>query len=345
MVKNKIKKRVLQEISYASGKYLISPEIVSLVVTFRCNFKCQACTVWRAEKYPELSQAEWEKISDQLKFSLSKKTSIEISGGESMIRKDLVFFLINHLKNFFENVGINSNGYLLDEKNISDLKMAGVDFVKISLYGLKETVHDDLRGVPGSAKKAKEAIDLLQKQGIQVDIGVLITRKNISDIPNLINYYNRPGHEKISIVLQSLDEPIGVEPASGQDKIATIESLWPDKKSIEELFSWLSKNKTQKIKNSTASLSAIKQYYLDQASALKRRCFAGQRSLVIYPDGKLAVCYKGAIIGNMANENLKDILIGEKARKERLKIKKCPKKCRIIGCNFSKTIPEILGIR
>lgn len=341
MVKNKIKKRVLQEISYASGKYLISPEIVSLVVTFRCNFKCQACTVWRAEKYPELSQAEWEKISDQLKFSLSKKTSIEISGGESMIRKDLVFFLINHLKNFFENVGINSNGYLLDEKNISDLKKAGTDFVKISLYSLDDKIHNKMRGVPESAQKAKKAIDFLQQENMPVDLGVLITSENISDIPALINFYSNPKYKNVSIILQPLDEPIGVEPASGQDKIATIESLWPDKKSIEELFSWLSKNKTQKIKNSRASLSAIKQYYLDQASALKRRCFAGQRSLVIYPDGKLAMCYKGAIIGNMANENLKDILIGEKAIKERLKIKKCPKKCRIIGCNFSKTIPEI----
>ena len=233
---------------------------------------------------------------------------------------------------------------MLDEKTISDLKEAGIDFVKISLYGLDETVHDDLRGVPGSAQKAKEAIDFLQKQGIRVDVGVLITAKNISDIPSLINYYNRPGYEKVSIVLQPLDEPIGQEPVSGQDKIATIENLWPDKKSIEELFSWLGKNKTQKIKNSKASLSAIKQYYFDQTSATKRRCFAGQRSLVIYPDGKLALCYKGGIIGNVARENLEEILSGKKAQKERRNIKRCSKSCRIIGCNFSKTIPEILWL-
>ena len=344
MIKNKIKKRILQEASYAAGSYLISPEIASLVVTYKCNFRCRACTVWRMENYPELTQAEWEKISRELQSCLSKETSIEISGGEPLIRKDLACFMIKHLKKFFQNVGINSNGSMLDEKTISDLKEAGIDFVKISLYSLDEARHDDLRGVPGSAQKAKEAIDLLQKQGLRVDVGVLITAKNISDIPNLINYYNRPEYEKVSIVLQPLDEPIGTEPASGQDKIATIENLWPDRKSIEELFSWLGKNKIQKIKNSQASLSTIKQYYLDQTSALKHRCFAGQRSLVVYPDGKLALCYKGAIIGNVAQENLEEILSGEKAQKERRNIKKCSKSCRIIGCNFSKTIPEILGL-
>ncbi len=344
MIKNKIKKRILQEASYLAGSYLISPEIASLVVTYKCNFRCSACTVWRMENYPELTQEKWEKLLIQLQSCLSKETSIEISGGEPLIRKELVCFMIKHLKNFFKNVGINSNGSMLDEKTISDLKTAGVDFVKISLYGLDETIHDDLRGVPGSAQKAKEAIDLLQKQGIRVDVGVLITTKNIADIPNLIKHYNRPGYEKVSIVLQPLDEPIGTEPASGLDKIATIENLWPDKKSIEELFSWLGKNKTQKIKNSQASLSAIKKYYLDQASALRRRCFAGQRSLVVYPDGKLALCYKGATIGNADQEKLRNILSSEKAKKERCKIKKCPKNCRIIGCNFSKTIPEILGI-
>ena len=343
MLKNKIKKRILQEIGYATGRYFISPEIVSLVVTFKCNFRCRACTVWRTKKYPELSQTEWKKISVDLQAALSEKTSVEISGGEPLLRKDLVYFLVHDLKKFFKNVGINTNGSLLDAETIENLKTKGIDFVKISLYSLKNEIHDDLRGFVGAAENAKKAIDLSQKENIRVDVGVLITAKNIADIPALAEYYNRPEYDKVSIVLQPLDEPIGTAPTSGLDKTATIENLWPDDESVKKLFSWLKKNGTKKIKNSPASLAAIEKYYLDQKSVLRRRCFAGQRSLVVYPDGQLALCYKGAIIGNMACENLHHILGGEKAKKERLSSKKCSRNCRIIGCNFSKTIPEIFN--
>jgi len=343
MTNNKLKRKILQELSYATGKYLISPEIASLVVTYRCNFRCHACTVWRMADYPELSFKEWEKIAFNLQPELSEETSIELSGGEPLLRKDLVYFLINSLKKYFKNVGINSNGSLLDEETITKLKENGINFIKISLYSFDDKVHDELRGFSGAAQHAKTAIDLLEKQNIKTDIGVLITAKNISDIPALIENYSYPKYKNVSLVIQPLDEPIGLEPITGKDKISTIEDLWPDKKAVKELFSWLRKNKPTNVANSEASLRAIEKYYLDQKSALERRCFAGQRSSVIYPDGNLSLCYKGDVIGNATKENLQNIFSGERASAERKKIKECSECCRIIGCNFSKTIPEILG--
>jgi len=292
--------------------------------------------------YPELSLEEWSKIAFKLKSELSKETSIELSGGEPLLRKDLVYFLINNLKKYFKNVGINSNGSLLDKETISKLKENGITFIKISLYSLADNIHDELRGVFGTTQHAKKAIDLLEKQNIKTDIGVLITSKNIIDIPTLIENYNYQKYKNVSIVLQPLDEPIGLPPITGKDKISTIEDLWPDKKAVKELFSWLRENKPKNLKNSKTNLHAIEKYYLNQKSALERRCFAGQRSLVIYPDGNISLCYKGDAIGNVAKETLQNIFSGKRASAERKKIKKCSKYCRIIGCNFSKTIPEIL---
>lgn len=345
MITKRLKKRFLQETSYTTGKYLISPEIVNLTVTFQCNFRCNSCTVWRMDKYPELSQEQWDVVIKQLKASLSNETSIELSGGEPLLRKDLIHSSIKQLSSFFKHVGINSNGSLLDAETILNLKENGITFVKVSLYSLKNNIHDALRGVAGAALQAKSAIEILQQQKIQTDIGVLITAKNISGIPDLIRYYNKSKYSKLSIVLQPLDEPIGLSPAIGKNKIATIENLWPSKKAIVELFSWLEKNNSKKIKNSAASLAAIKQFYLNHESALKRRCFAGQRSLVIYPDGNLAFCHKGKILGNLTKETLRNIITSQKARQQRFGIKKCDQHCRIIGCNFSKTIPEILKLK
>ncbi len=345
MIKTKIKKRILQEISYASGKYLISPEIVSLVVTYRCNFRCNSCTVWRMDKYPELSSQQWNEVILQLKKTLARETSIELSGGEPLIRKDLAYSTIKSLSKFFKNVGINSNASMLDEETIKKLKNSGITFVKISLYSYINEIHDQLRGFPSAAEHAKNAIEILQKENIKTDIGVLITAKNISSIPDLIMHYNQPKYSNINIVLQPLDEPIGLDPIIGKNKIETIENLWPNKKQIQALFSWIKKHKPKNIKNAPVSLKTIENFYLDSQSALKRRCLAGQRSLVIYPDGNISLCYKGKIIGNIVKNNLQKILHSQKSTEARLAMKKCNKHCRIIGCNFSKTIPEILKLK
>lgn len=338
-----IKRKLIQEMSYVSGKYIISPEIVSLVVTYRCNFRCKACTVWRMGGYPELSESEWMGIAGKLENALSGQTTIEISGGEPLIRKDLVVHLIKELKFFFKNVGINSNGSMLDEEMIVALKNAGLDYMKLSLYSFDDEIHDALRGFSGAAKCVKRAIDLLQKHGVRTDVGVLMTAENVSGIHKLIEHYNQPKYSEVSIVLQPLDEPIGNQPISGEDKISTINNLWPDKSMVSDFFSWLKSNDV-KIKNSDVSLRAIEKYYSDRTSALDRRCFAGQRNLVVYPDGRISFCYKGKTLGNVAKYELEDIISGKTASEERKNIKRCPYYCRIVGCNFSKTISEILKI-
>lgn len=340
----KIKKRILQEVSYASGKYKISPEIASLVITYACNFKCQACSVWRMDKYPELSISQWVEICKNLKQTLAPSTTIELSGGELLLRKELTLLIIKDLSDYFNNIGINSNGSLLDEETVLDLKNAGVNYVKLSLYDIENNTHDKLRGYKSAGEKVKKAIEILQKHRVKTDIGILITTKNIRNIPKLINFYQQKDYSYINLILQPLDEPIGENPISGKNKKETINHLWPDTKSVKEFFTWLENNNISNIKNSKASLKVIEKYYLDQKSALARRCFAGQRNLVIYPDGKVSLCYKGSTIGNIAKENLFSILSGKKACQERLEFKKCPKHCRIIGCNFQKTIPETLKI-
>lgn len=342
-MKNKIKKRILQESSYFTGKYFVSPEIVSLVVTYKCNFRCEACSVWRMADYPQLSVLGWMGIADALRAKLSPETVIEISGGEPLLRKDLVCSLIGNLKPYFKKVGINTNGSLLDKNSLGLLKESGIDFVKVSLYSLEDDVHDFLRGFPGSAKNAKKTIDLLRENDIKTDIGILITSKNIQGIPEIIKHYNQDDYSNVSIVLQPLDEPIGLEPIIGPDKTKTVENLWPEEKKIKDLFSWLKKNDFKNVKNAAINLGAIGRYYLNKDSVLKRRCLAGQRGLVVYPDGSLSFCYSGKIIGNVAKKDLGQILISSTACNERMNIRRCDKYCRIIGCNFSKTVPEILG--
>lgn len=88
------------------------------------------------------------------------------------------------------------------------------------------------------------------------------------------------------------------------------------------------------------NIEAIRQYYLNPENILKYRCFAGQRNMVVYPNGDTSFCFKGGIIGNLEKQELKEIL--KNAAGERKKIKNCRKYCRIIGCNFSRGLKEFI---
>ena len=334
---NKITGKLLKELSYRTGKYLIPPEFLSLIITMRCNFKCLSCSIWQKEIGLELNREEWKKIIAQLTGSLKSTAFVEINGGEPLIRKDLTIFLIKELKKYFQKVALNSNGLLLDEKTLSELQVAGLDVIKISFYSLNKEIHNNLRGHALAFEQAKKAITLINQKNIALEIGLLITAQNIKEAPELIKYLQTLPNT--SIILQPLDEKVESMESKNQTVNRLPTALWPGKEDANVFFSWIMSN-NQKIKNSLANIEAIRQYYLNPENILQYRCFAGQRNLVVYPDGSVALCFKGGVIGNLVKQELKDVL--KKATAERKKIKKCRKYCRIIGCNFSRGLKEAL---
>jgi MoaA/NifB/PqqE/SkfB family radical SAM enzyme len=323
-----------------SGRYNLAPEFLSLIITFRCNFSCQSCSIWQKPPTEELSEDEWLKIYQQAKDFFDPETFVEINGGEALIRKDLALSLIKKLKPHFKNVALNSNGLLINEEIVKELEEAGLDLFKISFYSTKENIHNDLRGNPQAYEQALKALELVSKSRIKLEVGVLMTAKNMADLPELIKYLKTL--KNTNIILQPLDESI--ESAESKNKTVNqpVSELWPVKEDSSKFFGWLLENyKDYPIKNPLSSLKAMQEYYLQPSSVLKYRCFAGQRNLVIYPQGDVAMCFKGRVIGNLTKESLFDIIKGDAAKEERQNIRRCKKYCRIIGCNFSRGLFEV----
>ena len=307
------------------------------MITEKCNFRCQTCSIWQNKEKEELNEADWLRIAHKLSKDLKPDTFVEINGGEPLMRPFLVASLVKELKKHFKKVTLNSNGSLINEEILDRLKEVGLDTIKMSFYSLDEKVHNQLRGNPLAYSQAMKAVDLIIKKRIELEIGLLITSKNIKNAVELVTYLQTL--PKTSIILQPLDEKIGLSESLDRSDNKLITGLWPKKDDINIFFSWIEKNR-QKIKNSPANLEAIKQYYLDPKSTLNFRCFAGQRSLVIQPNGDAMLCFKGKSIGNIKNQSVKKIL--KDATSERKKIKDCKKYCRIIGCNFSRGLKEMI---
>ncbi|MFA4817287.1 MAG: radical SAM protein [Parcubacteria group bacterium] len=336
----KVGRKVAVELAYTTGKNLVRPEFVSLVVTNKCNFRCVACSIWKLDVILEMEAEKWLEVAEELTSYVPKNSFCEINGGEPLLRKGLVLDLVKKLKTHFNTVALNSNGSLINEMTVQELENAKLDILKISFYSLDKNTHDFLRGAP-AYNLAIAAIKILSgRQKIKVEAGILITAKNLTGLPELIDFL--ASLDNVSIILQPLDESIESAESKKMEANNISQELWPDKVEAENFFVWLLKNHTPKIKNSLENIRLMREYYADPRHVLKYRCFAGQKGLIIQPDGTVRLCFKRAPIGNIRIESLKKILSGKNAEVERRQIKKCGKYCRIIGCNYARGLKEML---
>lgn len=319
---NKVANKLLKEYSYQTGKYTVPAEFLSLVITMQCNFRCQSCTIWQKDHSNELDEAGWLWLIPRLIEELPPETFVEINGGEPLTKPALVLSLIRELKKFFRTVALNSNGLLIQENILDQLKTAGLDLIKVSFYSLNPEIHNALRGHPLAYMHAERALELITQKQIALEVGLLITALNIREAPALIAYVQKLPNA--SIIVQPLDEKVESPESKDWTKNQLPADLWPSRADVDTFFTWLMQNR-QRIKNSQVNLKAIWRYYQRPESTLKFRCFAGQRNLVVYPNGDVALCFKGGVIGNLKKQDVKGIL--HSAVGERKKIKACKKYC------------------
>ena len=93
------------------------------------------------------------------------------------MRKDC-FDLIARAKLHGLPVALATNGTLVDQPMAKRIAAAGVHRVSISIDGSNAETHDNLRGIPGSFKKACAALRRLHAAGVSTQINAIITRLN-----------------------------------------------------------------------------------------------------------------------------------------------------------------------
>ena len=310
----------LQKISY-----------ISLMPTIRCNFQCQSCFNWKVPATLELPLVEWEKIVASLIKNFDGSTFVEINGGEPLLRRDDIIQIVRKLKTHFQKVVLNTNGYFLDPNTIDALEAAGLDVIKMSLYSLNPTTHNDLRGAV-AFDQAMQALRYHQEKNSAMEfrIAILITSKNIQEVPALIDYL--VGLRNVVIRLNALTEIYNSEKSADLSVYKIPEALWPKAEAIEKVFECIMAHK-DKIKTTEEHLKTIKEYYLNPASALEHPCRVHESSLIITSDGKVSLCYKLPPFGD-ARGDLAQLLDSPEAEAQRTATKHCRKGCRILACNF-----------
>ncbi|ADC70223.1 Radical SAM domain protein [Methanocaldococcus sp. FS406-22] len=167
-----------------------SPFLVVWDVTYRCNLRCKHCYANAGKPLEdELNTEEAKKVVDIL--GNAGVVALAFSGGEPLMRKDL-FELIDRVKDYDMQVSIATNGTLLTKENVRKLKEHNVDFIQISLDGLKET-HERFRGIKGIYEKVVEGIRNVVEENICCAIATTATKLNYKDVPKVMDFAEKLG--------------------------------------------------------------------------------------------------------------------------------------------------------
>lgn len=161
-----------------------SPYYVTFNITYLCNSRCNTCGIWKTyNKNPRLKRQELDLAEiDHLFKELPEPLWLTFSGGEPILREDLVDICqlaYKHYPNLY-GLGILTNGLLPQKFKhfIETILDIGFNSIKtsVSIDGT-EAMHDRIRGVRGSYKKAVETYKLLKDMTKEHDdLSVVISR-------------------------------------------------------------------------------------------------------------------------------------------------------------------------
>jgi len=177
-------KTMTQDIPPKPARKMPGPVVIWNLIR-RCNLSCKHCyaTYLDIDFSGELSTQEIKNTMDDLK--LAHVPVLILSGGEPLMRPD-IFELTAYAKSLGFYLALSTNGTLINENNIQQIKDAQYQYVGISIDGL-EAYHDEFRRQKGSFKASLHAVKLCKQAGIKVGLRLCLTRDNKNDLAAMLD--------------------------------------------------------------------------------------------------------------------------------------------------------------
>ena len=163
---------------------------VKLELTHRCNLRCGFCYTdsprRTLEGTPDIDDATWLRVAEDA--IATGAIEAVVTGGEPLLRKALALEVIETLAAGGLAVSLVTNGWFVDEE-VAD-RLAALDDVRVhvSVDGASPAVHDAVRGVPGSWRRAVRAVDLLLARGVAVQVNHTISSANVATLPDCLEH-------------------------------------------------------------------------------------------------------------------------------------------------------------
>jgi len=266
------------------------PYHVQWLLTRQCNYRCRGCTVWREKT--SLQEISVEDIKKGLNVLRDLGTiEIVLSGGNPLLRDD-ISEIVDYASRFFITT-VYDNGSMAVRK-LDALKNA--DFVAISLDTLDEKKFDYIRGIRGAWKRAINAIETLQGEGIQVGVSPTISQLNLYEILDFTRYFAERG-VPVWYCLYWYDYPaenqlFGIGKKTEELEIVDREAMAKVCDSLVEL-----KKQRQGVYITTKTLTALKHFFLNGQRTWK--CKALKSFFIVDSLGRVAGCHRNEPVASV----------------------------------------------
>jgi len=170
-------------------------------VTSKCNLTCGFCyNSWRnGGAHPELPDIKNLKKMLQKTILDSGAEFITFAGGEPLLYPKL-FEIVAFLRKSFQNmnIGIASNGTLLDRENIDRLIDCGVTYFEIPLLAATDETYRKMTGKT-LLGKVREAISYVKLKNIPLNVSLLLSKVNADEFETILDMAYALGADTISL--------------------------------------------------------------------------------------------------------------------------------------------------
>lgn len=285
-ITKKDNKELLNHFSFA--------DIAYVELTRKCNLRCRHCLNSSGDALD--NQLNFDEFKDLiLKFSKAGIQEIRFTGGEPLVFPK-VFDLIKLCTELGIYTSIGTNGTLITKSIAQKLKLAGLRKAIVSIDGT-EKKHDYIRG-EGNYKRAMDGIDNLIKLGIDVRINSVIMKENMNDV---IEFAKQINNKKQSLFIRRF-----IESGRGtnlKDNMLTKEDYEYVRNELKEEL------KTGKYVNGhyLRNKDEVVNSRIHIPFKIKDGCKAGERALVITPEGNIHLCGFLAAQGFPPVGNVRDV--------------------------------------
>jgi SynChlorMet cassette radical SAM/SPASM protein ScmF len=146
-----------------------------------CNLKCRHCWIEPPVRDSKPKYTPWSILRPIFEEGLALGlSSVKLTGGEPCLHPE-ISLIIDDLAQMGLKVSMETNATLLTPEIVKSLKQAKA-FVAVSLDGSNKELHEGLRGIPGSFRKAIDGISLLKKAGIRFQIICSLHKGNMKKL-------------------------------------------------------------------------------------------------------------------------------------------------------------------
>ena len=179
----------------------LHPKSFFLRIDARCNQDCDFCNILEEGGSDFSSSTKYlKRMLEQIASLKPTGATVNFTGGEPTLRKDLVMLVAYAKYLGIERVVVQTNGMRFAQPKYLDAIMrAALDDALISFHSHDEDTSDLMTRAPGTWKKTHAGITAAVEAGLPVSLNAVITHDNIDTFGDTIDYIAQtwPGLEGV----------------------------------------------------------------------------------------------------------------------------------------------------